>query len=114
MLTMKVQTGQLTEIKKLSYPKENIYYSNIPHGKKFKMWGVARNNISETAALNAKWGNIRCTIPPISISIWIKNSLRMVDKFLHQINDLYKEEIPYTSIGIRFLKKIKKNVYNID
>ena len=105
LLSMKVQSGQLTESEKSTFPKENVYYGNIPHGKKFKMWGVSRNNVAEVVAAQSKWFNIRYTIPPISIAIWIQQSINMIKKYLSQIGDLFSEKIPYTSIGVRNFEK---------
>ena len=105
---MIVHTGQLTDDDASSFPKEKLYYGNIPHGKKFKMWDVSRNNVAEVVAKNALVGNIRCTIPSISIALWIKQSMSMVNKFLQQIEDLQGKGIPYTSIGIRCFEENKK------
>ena len=110
---MIVHTGQLTDDDASSFPKEKLYYGNIPHGKKIKMWGVSRNNVAEVVAKNALLANIRCTIPPISIALWIKQSMIMVNKFLQQIEDLQGKGIPYTSIGIRFFEENKNGMSRI-
>ena len=78
------------------------------------MWDVARNNVAKSVAMSGKWGNIRYTIPPISIALWIKQSMTMINKFLQQIEDLQAKGIPYTSsIGIRFFEEHKKRMSRI-
>ena len=89
----------------INVEQKTIYFGNLNKGKKFKMHGIARNNVAESIVNNTRRSNIRSTIPPISIALWIEQSLMMVLKYLSQIDNLHKNEIPYTSIGVRFLEK---------
>ena len=68
------------------------------------MSGISRNNVAESIANNARRANIRSTIPPISIALWIEQSLMMIQSYLVQIDGLYKNGIPYSSIAIRWLE----------
>ena len=45
-----VETETLSEEDVKEVKDDNLYYGNIPHGKKFPMFGVSRNNVSESVA----------------------------------------------------------------
>ena len=52
------------------------------------MSGISRNNVTESIANNAIRANIRSAIPPISIALWIEQSLMMIQTYLVQIDEL--------------------------
>ena len=87
-----------------------IYFGNIPIGKKFPMFGISRNNIAETVANTSKWSKIRSTIRPISISIWISYSLKILEEYKKRINSNFEGMVPYSSIGTRCIADNKRRM----
>ena len=43
------------------------FYGNLPLGKKCRMFGISRNNVSESQANVTKRNGIRSIIPPLSV-----------------------------------------------
>ena len=103
-----IKTKTLTEEEVMTFDAATCYFGNINKGKKFKMHGISRNNVAESVANNAKRANVRSTIPPISIALWIQQSLIMAQTYLVQIDGLVNNDVPYTSIAIRSLEISKE------
>ena len=59
-------------------PTSNLYFGNLPVGNKYPLFGICRNNVSESIANSHNMSNVRYTIPPISISLWIQNSIKIL------------------------------------
>ena len=43
------------------------FYGSLPLGKKCRLFGISRNNVSESQANVAKRNGIRSIIPPLSV-----------------------------------------------
>ena len=73
---MSMVTAKVIAEDELSLLNPNkLYYRNLYHGEKFKIHGIPRNNPVELVAGFTKCSKVRSIIPPISISIWIKNTI---------------------------------------
>ena len=83
MLVSGSMTGN--EIDNISINK--LYFGNLPRGNKFPLYGICRNDISESVANSHICRNIRYAIQLISISMWIKNSIGIVKLCINKIHE---------------------------
>ena len=76
------------------------------------MYGISRNNVAESAANLSKVKNIRTSIPPIAMALWINNSKKMVYDYYKQIKRVNTENIPYTYMGARCMSQNRERLEN--
>ena len=75
-------------------------YGNLPLGKKCRMFGISRNNVSESQANMAKKNGIRSIIPSLSVKKWVEYTMTVLTKYFDKIKEMWNKKIPYTPIAI--------------
>ena len=81
---------------------ERLFYNNIPKVKKFSLFGISRNNVSESAAHAAGISGVQYSCPPNAITLWLEYAHNNVSKFIKGIVSIDVDNVPYTSIGMKF------------
>jgi hypothetical protein len=64
-LFLQCEIMSIDKLNKLT--NEELFYKNVPIGMKFPLFGICRNNVSESAANTMRLCGIRNAAPPLSI-----------------------------------------------
>ena len=109
---IRTQTGDAQDISNM--PDERLFYRNIPKGKKLPLFGICRNNVSESAAHSAGISGVRYSCPPNAIKIWLEYAHNNVSHFKQGVVAIDPREVPYTSIGMKcYNDAVLTNTYNV-
>ena len=98
----------------------DLFYNNIPIGKKFPLFGICRNNISDSAVSSVGREGVRYATPPIAIKLWLENSHMVLERFIEKVKKINPLKVPYSSIGMKFFndslvtQKLSVDYLNID
>ena len=71
------------------------FYENFPLGKKSRLFGISKNNVSESQAHVANRNGIRLIIPPLGIKRWLEYSINTVNKYYAIIDEMWMKKTLY-------------------
>jgi hypothetical protein len=100
--TLFVQCEIMNEDQLNKVTNEDLFYNNIPIGKKFAIYGISRNNVSESAANAIRMSGIRYATPPLAIRLWLEKSNKVVMDLIVKVTKINPVEVLYSSIGMKF------------
>jgi hypothetical protein len=88
----------------LNVVKSRYIDSTVPIGKKFPLFGISRNNMSEGGASQVNGLGIRSLPPLFAIHKMMLSAKRAMSKYRKEVEDIEPSQIPFTSIGVKLFQ----------